>query len=97
MTAGWDRTIKLWSALPESADQWAGESRRFVGHCSRATTVALLPDGKRAISGGEDGTVRVYDIASGRELRHWVGSDFKVFRLAVTPDGAKVVVAGETL
>ena len=95
VTAGWDRTIKLWSALPESPDQWAGESRQLVGHCSRATAVAALPDGKRAISGGEDGTVRVYDIASGRELRHWVGSDFKVFQLAITPDGTKVVVAGE--
>jgi eukaryotic-like serine/threonine-protein kinase len=95
VTAGWDRTIKLWSAWPESADLWAGETRQLIGHRWRATTVAILPDGKRAISGGEDGTIRIHDIASGRELRHWVGSDFKVFRLAVSPDGAKVVVAGE--
>ena len=95
VTAGWDRTIKLWSASPDTADLSVGESQQLVGHRSRVNTVAALPDGKRMISGGEDGMIRVHDIASGREVRHWVGSDFKIFRLVVTPDGARVVVVGE--
>ena len=95
VTTGWDRTVKVWSAVPEVSNFWAGESHRLVGHGWRASRVALLPDGKRAISGGEDATIYVWDIASGRALRRWVGSDFKIFNLAVTPDGKKVVVVGE--
>src|SRR4029079_14414735 len=64
-------------------------------HPSHVDRVALLPDGKRAISGGDDRTIRVWDIASGRERRRWVGADCPIFGLAATPDGTRVVVAGD--
>jgi WD40 repeat protein len=94
-TTSWGRTVKLWDPSPDNAELWVGESQRLIGHPSRCSVVAALPDGKRAISGGEDATIRVGDVAAGRELRRWVESDFKVARLVVTPDGKRVVVAGE--
>jgi WD40 repeat protein len=95
ITSSWDHNIKLWEMAPDSPDLWAGESHRLVGGRTRLRLVAALPDGKRAISGGEEPTIHVWDIASGRELRRWNGSDFKIYSLAVTPDGKRVVVAGE--
>src|SRR5262249_58193632 len=92
--AGWDGAIKLWEPALDDPRLWAGESHRLIGHPSHVARVALLPDGKRAISGGSDRTIRVWDIASGRELRRWVGSEGRIFGLAVTPDGTRVVVAG---
>jgi WD40 repeat protein len=101
VTAGWDRTIKLWDVAQDAPDLWVGEFQRLLGHPSHVFRPAVLPGGKRAISGGDDGMIRVWDIASGHELRRWVGSDpqsdrlAKIYGLAVTPDGERVVAGGD--
>ena len=40
----------------------------LVGHEGRVTAVAFLPDGSRALSGSEDNTLRLWDLASGETL-----------------------------
>ena len=41
---------------------------RLEGHTSSVTSVAVADDGRRAISGSEDHTLRVWDLESGEEL-----------------------------
>jgi WD40 repeat protein len=48
--------------------------------------LALHPDGNRVVSGGEDGTVRVWDLSSHRELYKFTGKGGSVHAVAVSPD-----------
>jgi CubicO group peptidase (beta-lactamase class C family) len=56
--------------------------------------VAATPDGKTAVSGGNDGTIRVWDVSSGRQLRLLGPPGEAVRAVAVSPDGHQVLSAG---
>ncbi len=61
--------------------------RTFTGHEIRVSSVALTPDGRRALSGSTDKTLRLWDLASGAQLRLFEGHRAPVTAVAVTPDG----------
>ena len=46
------------------------ELHSFKGHTSDVGSVAFSPDGKRALSGSHDKSVRLWDLETGKELRH---------------------------
>lgn len=61
---------------------------------SVAHRIAFSPDGRRMVSGAEDGTARIWDVASGRQIgeQMWVGGEGGgVWAVAFSPDGAAVV------
>lgn len=62
-TRGTDHAMRLWDVRS------GGELRGFKGHDAPVRSVALAPDGKSAATGGEDGTLLVWDLATGRQLR----------------------------
>ena len=43
--------------------------RRLEGHTECVTAIAWSPEGKSLASGADDGTVRLWDPAGGKELR----------------------------
>ena len=55
--------------------------------------MAVTPDGQRAVSASWDKTLKVWDLASGRELRTLFGHSDSVRAVAVTPDGQWAVSA----
>ena len=57
----------------------------FTGHTGAVWALALLPDG-RALSASDDGTLRLWDLATG-ESRVLEGHTGTVSALAVLPDG----------
>lgn len=87
MSGSGDQTLRL-SDLRTGA-----ELRRFHGHTSSITTLALLPDGNRVLSGSWDHTLRLWDIQTGAELCRFQGHSNRISAIAVLADGRRAVSA----
>jgi serine/threonine protein kinase len=73
-----------------------GKVRVLTGHQGRVTSVVFLGDGRRALSGASDKTVRLWDLDSGTELRSFVGHADEVTCIAIAPDGKHFASACST-
>jgi WD40 repeat protein/serine/threonine protein kinase len=67
------------------------EAKRFEGHTKEITTIAISRDGRRVLSGSNDETVRLWEVATGKELRR-IPHVAPVYRVAFTPNGRFVIV-----
>jgi WD40 repeat protein len=72
----------------------SSEVRTLEGHREWVTAVAVLPDGRFAISGSLDGTLRIWDLAIGQVLRELQAHPGGVLSVAVTPDGVSAISGG---
>jgi len=70
----------------------AAEPRIVIqrGHTDGVCAVAVSPDGRFLVTGGEDNLVKLWDIASGKEMRSFVGHENWVLSVAFSPDGKRV-------
>ena len=64
-----------------------------VPHSARS--LAFSPDGDLMISGGEDGTVQLWNFRSGRLLKTFIGHSKEVQSVALSADGTKVISASK--
>jgi WD40 repeat protein len=55
--------------------------------------VAFAPKGRRVVSGGNDRTVRVWEVASGKEVHSLKGHANAIIGVAFSPDGRKILSA----
>jgi len=99
LSASSDETLKLWDVASGK------ELRTFTGHSGIlesafalthfAPTVAFSLDGRTALSGGVDDTLKLWDVASGKELRTFTGHSGMVESVAFSPDGRTALSAGD--
>src|ERR1035438_10513388 len=60
-----------------------------TGHADEVGAVALSADGRRAVSGSGDKTLKVWDVESGQELATLQGHDGAVMAVALSADGRR--------
>ena len=65
--------------------------RTLAGHGDAVFSVALTGDGRRAVSGSEDHTLKVWDLDSGQALATLAGHSGTVYSVALTGNGRQAV------
>jgi WD40 repeat protein len=68
--------------------------RSFLGHTNVIMSAAFHPDGTRLATASWDGTIKIWDVAEGKELRTLVGHAKSVTSVAFSPDGSRLASAG---
>jgi RNA polymerase sigma factor (sigma-70 family) len=81
------RTDRQGDPLPPGALARLGTTR--LRHGGAVRSVAFSPDRRTLASVGEDGVIRLWEVPTGKELRHFDGG----FPLAFSPDGKTLAAA----
>ena len=66
-----------------------------IAHSLGVVSVAFSADGARVLSGSYDKTVKLWDAATGAQLRTFEGHGDRVTSVAFSPDGTKVLSGSE--
>jgi WD40 repeat protein len=97
VSAGWDVAMRLWDV------DTGKEIRSLTGHQDTVLCVAFSPDGKQLVTGSlmpddgspvRDDSVRLWNVATGKEIRTLKGHKVSVCSVAYSPDGKRVASAG---
>jgi WD40 repeat protein/TPR repeat protein len=64
----------------------------FGGHTGPVWWAAFSPDGRRAVTASSDGSARIWDTSTGRQMVQFVGTDL-LNRAVYSHDGRRIVTA----
>ena len=66
----------------------------WIGDDRRVNAIAISPDGKIIASGGDDKTIKLWDLTTGKILRTLKGHRDSIRAIAFSPDGQLLVSGG---
>jgi WD40 repeat protein/serine/threonine protein kinase len=85
-----DDTIHLWDAAARQ------EITTLKGHSFYVTSIVYSPDGKLLASGSGDSTIRIWDVATGENIRVIQPTNpYQYITLAFSPDGKTLAAGGD--
>jgi WD40 repeat protein len=95
VSAGKDRTIRVWDGAPLRSGEGREEGRSFSHHTNEVWSLAVNPtDGRTVVSGGFKTPATVWDAQSGAIVAEVFGQSSVVFCVAWSPDGHRIASAG---
>ncbi|MEZ0230551.1 MAG: hypothetical protein ACAI25_18155, partial [Planctomycetota bacterium] len=89
------RIVGLDDAIAPRTIVAGGSARALEGHTGEVLALAVSGTGKRIVSGGADGTARIWDTSTARTLHTLKGHGGPVIAVDYARDGKLVVTAGE--
>jgi WD40 repeat protein len=98
LAASGGAVVTVWDMQPparKGARRKPGKARYFRGHTDQVQSIDFAPDGVTLASAAHDGTVRVWDAASGKELRAFAPGVGPLHHVAFAPDGLTLAFGSE--
>jgi len=86
-----DKSILVWTLTHEAEDNYGFPRRSLTGHSHFVSEVVISSDGQFALSGSWDGTLRLWEINTGRTTRRFVGHEKDVLSVAFSADNRQIV------
>jgi WD40 repeat protein len=62
-----------------------------LGHIENVYAITFSPDGRQILSSSNDNSIKLWDVATGREIRAFIGHASRVMSVAFSPDGRQVL------
>ncbi|KAK6360393.1 hypothetical protein TWF730_006535 [Orbilia blumenaviensis] len=83
-----DMCIPKWITKPPRMPRfWGPVLQTIEGHKRSVDCVVFSPNAKQLASASQDGTVRLWDVATGQQLKIFVGhGDYRIKRIAFIPE-----------
>ncbi len=94
LSGSYDNKLRLWQnwiGVPSHRQFTGDEILQFAGHTGKVMSIALSPDGRTALSGSADQTLRLWELCSRAEFRRGEYGN-GVFR---PPNGRTVLLVGK--
>jgi len=67
----------------------------FAGHTNSVRDIVLTRDGQYMFTASDDGIPRMWEVATGKEIRQFIGHPQGVFNLALSPDERYLLTSGD--
>jgi WD40 repeat protein len=94
-----DGTVRVWDVESEKELLCLNGHEKGIGATNEnehsVRSVVFSPDGRWILSGGWDGTVRLWDANTGKQLRRYLGHTEGVRGVAISPDGRLAASASD--
>jgi guanine nucleotide-binding protein subunit beta-2-like 1 protein len=91
LTASRDKSIIVWDLKREEGDAYGVAKRALKGHNHFVSDVVISSDGQYALSGSWDGTLRLWEISTGKCTRRFVGHTKDVLSVAFSVENRQIV------
>jgi len=84
-----DKTVMVWNI--DGSEDYGQPQRALRGHGHFVSDVIISSDGQFALSSSWDGTLRLWEIKTGKTTRRFVGHSKDVLSVSFSPDNRQIV------